>query len=444
MVSETVKVAIGFFFLAMGTLLGAGEAWSLEANPATTASRIDSGDTAWVLASSALILAMVMPGLALLYGGLVRGKNVLSAIMHCFTILCLVSLIWVIYGYSLSFGPDRGGVIGSLEWTGLSGVGGEPHPTYGPTIPHQAFMLFQLMFAVITPALITGAFAERMRFSALVLFAILWSTFVYCPLAHWVWGGGWLDRLGALDFAGGSVVHISAGMGALACALALGRRRGYGTDYMAPHNLPLALVGTGLLWFGWFGFSGGSALGANATAARALIATQIAAASGALTWMMVEWKHRGKPTVLGAASGAVGGLASITPAAGYVSPISALLIGVTAGILCYLAIVWKGKIGYDDSLDVVGIHGVGGILGILGTGLLASTSVNPVGADGLFFGNPAQFGIQAVTACAAALFAFLGTYMILKVVDGVVGLRVSLEEEALGLDLSQHNERGYS
>ena len=435
---------LGILAAVVGAALWAAGAWAQEASPLPTSPRIDSGDTAWVLASSALVLAMITPGLALFYGGLVRSKNGLGTIMQSFIILYLVSVIWVLWGYSLVFGPDRGGVIGGLDWAGLGGVGGDPHPHYGPTIPHLAFMVFQLMFAAFTPALITGAFAERMRFGALVLFALLWSVFIYCPLAHWIWGGGWLWRLGALDFAGGAVVHISSGAGALACALVLGRRRGYGTEYMAPHNLPLTLLGTGLLWFGWFGFNGGNALGANAIAVGAVVATHLAAATAALTWMVVEWLHRGKPTLLGVISGAVVGLASITPGAGFVGSMWAILIGLTAGVFSYVVIVWKGKIGYDDTLDVVGIHGIGGIVGMLAVGLFASKAINPAGGDGLFFGNPAQFGIQAMTVFAAVLFSFIGTYMVLKLVDGLVGLRVSPEEEAVGLDLSQHNERGYS
>lgn len=418
----------------------AGEAWA-QATPAAGA---DSGDTAWLLASTALVLAMIVPGLALFYGGLVRSKNVLSTIMQTFVILCLVTLIWMLMGYSLTFGPDRGGVIGSLDWAGLSGVGADPHPAYAPTVPQGVFMLFQLMFAAFTPALITGAFAERIRFSSVLLLTILWSIFVYAPVAHWLWGGGWLSKMGAMDFAGGAVVHLNSGAAALACALVLGRRRGWRTDYMPPHNLPLVLLGTGLLWFGWFGFNGGSARGANVVAVGALIATQVSVATAALTWMTVEWMHRGKPTALGIASGAVAGLATVTPAAGFVGPLSATLIGVTAGLLCYFAIVWKGRIGYDDTLDVVGIHGVGGMAGILATGLLASKALNPAAADGLFFGNPAQFGIQGVTVLAVAVYSFVATYVILKLVDGLMGLRISPEEEATGLDLSQHNERAYS
>ncbi|WP_447863325.1 ammonium transporter [Nitrospira calida] len=405
---------------------------------------MSAADTAWVLLSSALVLAMIMPGLALFYGGLVRSKNVLGTIMQSFAILCLVTVLWVLIGYSLAFGPDTWGLIGGLDWVALNGVGLAPNATYGPTVPHLAFMVFQLMFAAITPALITGAFAERMKFSALMLFAALWSLFVYAPIAHWLWGGGWLGKLGALDFAGGAVVHISSGVSALVCALVLGARHGYGTDYLAPHNLPMTLLGTGLLWFGWFGFNAGSALGANQTAVTAFVATHTAAAAGALAWVLIEWSHRGTPTVLGIASGAVAGLATITPGAGYVGVFSALAIGLAAGALSYLAIIWKGKFGYDDSLDVVGIHGVGGIFGILATGLFASKTVNPGGADGLFFGNPGFFGVQAVAALTVAAFSCVGTFAILKVVQRTVGLRVSPEEESIGLDISQHNERAYS
>ena len=405
---------------------------------------IDAGDTAWVLASAALVLAMIVPGLALFYGGLVRSKNVLGTIMHSFIILCVVTILWVVVGYSLAFGPDKLGIIGGLEWIGLAGVGVEPNPNYGPTIPHQAFMIFQLMFASITPALITGAVAERMKFSALLLFAAFWSLLIYCPLAHWIWGGGWLARLHALDFAGWAVVHISSGFAALVCAIMLGQRRGYGTDYMAPHNLPLTLLGTGLLWFGWFGFNGGSALGANSVAVSAFLATHTAAAAAALTWLAVEWLHRGTPTVLGVASGAVAGLATVTPASGYIGPFSALLIGMVAGAISYAAIIYKAKLGYDDSLDVVGIHGVGGVIGILATGVFASKAVNPAGEDGLLFGHPGQLGIQGLTVAVTVVFSLVGTWAILKLIDRAVGLRVSSEEEALGLDLSQHNERAYS
>ena len=427
-----------------GVLILLAESWGTQVWAQNTPLKVDTGDTAWVLVSSAFVLAMLMPGLALFYGGLVRTKNVLGTIMQSVMILSVVSLLWILFGYSLAFGPDKGGVIGGLEWVGLSGVGSEPHPVYGPTIPHQAFMLFQLMFAAIAPALITGAFAERKRFTSVILFAALWSVFVYVPLAHWIWGGGWLAKLGALDFAGGAVIHISSGAAALVCAIVLGKRRGYGTDYMAPHNLPMTLLGTGFLWFGWFGFNGGSALGANGIAVSAIIATHAAAAMGAIAWCGAEWAHRGKPTVLGVASGAVAGLATVTPAAGYIAPMSAIAIGLVAGMTCYAAIVWKGRFGYDDSLDVVGIHGVGGVIGILATGLFASKVVNPGGADGLFFGNPGLFGIQLLVAAVTTIFSIIGTFVILKLVDSMTGLRVSSEEEATGLDVSQHNERAYS
>jgi Amt family ammonium transporter len=432
-----------------GVLLAVGgvivpELTDAETGAGVPVSAISGADTAWVLISAALVLAMIVPGLALFYGGLVRSKNVLATIMQSFVILCLVSLLWVVGGYSLAFGPDMKGLIGSFDWVGLSGVGLTPHATYGPTIPHQAFMVFQLMFAAITPALITGAFAERMKFSALLIFSALWSLLIYCPIAHWLWGGGWLARLGALDFAGGAVVHISSGISALICAVVLGVRQGYGADYMAPHNLPMVLLGTGLLWFGWFGFNAGSALGANETAVVAFVATHTAAVAAALSWMAVEWWHRGAPTVLGIASGAIAGLAMVTPGAGFVSPLSAFVIGVTAGGLSYLAIMKKARLGYDDSLDVVGIHGVSGVVGILLTGVLASKTVNAGGVDGLLFGNAAFFGAQVLTAVVVGVFSAVGTLILLKLVDRLVGLRVLPEEERMGLDISQHNEKAYS
>ncbi len=420
-----------------------GGAWAQAPVPAATRA-INEADTAWVLVSSAFVLAMTLPGLALFYGGLVRSKNVLGTIMQTFVVVCLVSLLWMAVGYSLAFGPDTEGLVGNLDWIGLNGVGLAPHAAYGPTIPHQAFMIFQMMFAAITPALITGAFAERMKFSALVLFAGLWSLAIYCPTAHWLWGGGWLANLGALDFAGGAVVHLSSGVSALVCALVLGARQGYGTDYLAPHNLPMVLLATGLLWFGWFGFNAGSALGANETAVIAFTATHIGAAAGALAWLAVEWAHRGTPTVLGIASGAVAGLAMVTPGAGYVGPVSALVIGGLAGVLSYWAIMKKGKLGYDDALDVVGIHGVAGVFGMVMTGLLASKAVNAAGADGLWSGNLHFFGVQILAVVSVSLYSAAGTLVILKFVDRVVGLRVTAEEERMGLDLSQHNERAYS
>jgi len=409
--------------------------------------KLDTGDTAWVLVSAALVLAMTAPGLALFYGGMVREKNALGTIMQSFIVLCLISVQWVLWGYSLAFGPDHGHIIGGLEWAGLSGVAfDKADPSgYAPTIPHQAFMIFQAMFAVITVALITGAIAERMKFSSFLVFALLWATFIYDPLAHWVWGaGGWIRNLGALDFAGGTVVHISSGVSALACALVLGKRRGYGKEHMAPHNLPMTVLGAALLWFGWFGFNAGSALGANALATSAFVVTNTATAAAALAWVAVEWLYRGKPTVLGAASGAVAGLVAITPASGFVGPMASLIIGVVAGGLCYAAVMVKSRLGYDDSLDAVGIHGVGGTWGALATGLFASKAINAGGADGLFLGNPGQLWLQIVAVLATWVLAFVGTFVILKVVDWTMGLRVSDEEEQLGLDLSQHDERAYS
>jgi ammonium transporter, Amt family len=405
---------------------------------------MSAGDTAFVLMSAALVMFMT-PGLALFYGGMVRNKNVLGTLMQSFIVLGLITLEWVLWGYSLSFGTDHAGIIGGLEWFGLNGVGTDPSPDYGSTIPHFAFMIFQCMFAIITVALITGAFAERMKFSAFLLFALLWSTFVYNPLAHWVWGvGGWMGRLGALDFAGGTVVHISSGVSALAAALIIGKRVGYGTTAFIPHNLPMTITGAAILWFGWFGFNAGSALACNGLAASAFVVTHIASALGALTWIMMEWAHRGEPTTLGAASGAVAGLVAITPASGFVGPISAIIIGGLAGVICYGGILLKARLGYDDSLDVVGIHGFGGTWGALATGLFASTAINPDGADGLFFGNPGQLWIQFVSVIASMAFAFIMTLIILKVVDLVIGLRVTEEEEVTGLDISLHNETGYS
>jgi ammonium transporter, Amt family len=409
------------------------------------ASKIDKGDTAWMLTSSALVLMMTAPGLALFYGGMVRQKNALATLMQSFIIMAVISLQWVLWGYSLAFGPDKGGILGGLDWIGLRGVGAEPFDAYSKTIPHQVFMLFQMMFAIITPALITGAFAERKKFSAFLLFTVLWATIVYDPLAHWVWGdGGWLKKLGALDFAGGTVVHISSGVSALVCAVVLGRRKGYGHQPMQPHNLPMTVMGAALLWFGWFGFNAGSALEANGLAASAFLATNTAAAAAALGWMFTEWMARGKPTVLGAASGAVAGLVAITPASGYVGPVSALIIGAVAGALCYSACNVKSKLGYDDSLDVVGVHGVGGTWGAIATGLFATKTVNDAGGDGLFFGNPGQLWTQIVAVLATYVLAIVATWVILKVVDAVVGLRVTDEDEVAGLDLSQHSETAYA
>jgi Amt family ammonium transporter len=352
---------------------------------------------------------------------------------------------WVLFGYSLAFGPDVGGLVGSLRWIGLTGVGLEPNADYAATVPHQAFMVFQLMFAIITPALITGAVAERMRFSAFILFILLWATLIYDPLAHWVWGvGGWLRNLGALDFAGGTVVHISSGVSALAAAILIGRRKGYGREPMPPHNLPFTVMGAAMLWVGWFGFNAGSALGAGGLATSAFVVTNTAAAAAALAWMIAEWTSRGKPTVLGAASGAVAGLVAITPASGYVGPVSSIVIGIGGGLFCFWACNLKSRFGYDDSLDVVGVHGVGGTWGALATGLFASKAINEAGGNGLFFGDPSQLWKQAVGVVATWVFAFVGSIVLLKIVDALVGLRATEEEEFLGLDVSQHSENAYA
>lgn len=397
-----------------------------------------------MLTSSALVLLMTAPGLALFYAGLVRRKNALGTIMHSFITLALISIQWTLFGYSLAFGPDTGGLIGNLAWVGLQGVGLDPNPDYAATIPHQAYMVYQMMFAAITPALITGAFAERMKFSSFLLFTLLWSTLIYDPLAHWVWGvGGWLRTMGALDFAGGTAVHISSGASALAAALIVGRRRGHPVEPMPPHNLTMTVTGAALLWFGWFGFNAGSAVAANKLATSAFVVTHVAAAAATLAWMLAEWSFRGKPTVLGAASGAVAGLVAITPAAGFVGPLSAIMIGASAGVLCYSACILKARLGYDDALDVVGVHGVGGTWGALATGLFASKAINPDGPNGLFFGNPGQLGIQAIAVVASMALAFVGTIVLLKIIDALMGLRVNDEEEQIGLDLSQHDETAY-
>lgn len=404
---------------------------------------MNTADTAFVLISSALVMLMT-PGLGLFYGGMVRSKNILGTLMQSFVILNVITIEWVLWGYSMAFGPDYGGIVGGLNWFGLKGVGIMPSPDYGPTIPHLAFMVFQCMFAIITPALITGAFAERMKFSAFLLFIILWATLVYNPLAHWVWGaGGWIRRMGAVDFAGGTVVHISSGFSALAAALVIGRRLGYGSTAYIPHNLPMTISGAALLWFGWFGFNAGSALACSGLAVNAFAVTHIASATAALSWMATEWISRRRPTTLGAASGAIAGLVAITPASGFVGVVPALIIGGVAGIICYGGVLLKFRLGYDDSLDVVGIHGLGGSWGAIATGLFASKSINPDGVNGLFFGNFAQLWIQLVSVIATAGFAFLMTLIILKFVGSVMGLRVTEEEEVKGMDVSLHNETGY-
>lgn len=407
---------------------------------------MNSGDTAWVLVSTALVLLMTMPGLAFFYGGLVRRKNVLSILMQCFVILCVISLQWVLFGYSLAFGPDFHGIIGNLSWAGLNGVGAAPNSDYAETIPHSVFMIFQMMFAVITPALIIGAYAERVKFPAFLLFTILWATFVYDPLAHWVWGaGGWLKSLGGLDYAGGIVVHVSSGVSALVLALLLGKRVGYNHKPIRPHNLPFTVLGAALLWFGWFGFNAGSALAADGIAANAFITTNTATAAAGLTWALIEWWHNGTPTVLGVATGAVAGLVAITPACGFVNPMNAMFIGMIVAGVCYMAVaVIKGKLGYDDSLDAFGVHGVGGTVGTIVTGIFAEKAVNAAGNNGLLFGNIHQFLVQGIMLIAAITFAVVMTFIIYKIVDALIGMRVEEKNELIGLDLTQQSEAAYT
>jgi len=405
---------------------------------------INSGDTAWLLASASLVMLMT-PALGFFYGGLVRKKNVLATIMHSFFILCLISVQWVLWGYTLAFGPDIGGLIGGLDWLALRGVGMEPNADYAATVPHQAFMVFQMMFAVITPALITGAFAERKRFKAFVVFTLLWATLVYDPVAHWVWGvGGWLRMLGALDFAGGTVVHLTSGVSALVAALVLGRRKGLGSEAIEPHDATMTVLGASLLWFGWFGFNAGSALTSGGLAASAFVVTNTAAAMAALTWMTVSWLHKGAPSVLGASAGAVAGLVAITPASGYVDVSAAIVIGLGAGTICYLGIQLTKRLRVDDALDVFGVHGVGGAWGAIATGLFASSAVNSAAANGLVNGNPAQLGIQLVAVAAVVAYAAVMTFVILKVINLFVALRVPEQDEVLGLDASQHREAAYT
>ncbi len=410
----------------------------------TAIAKIDSGDTAWVLMSTALVMLMT-PGLALFYGGMVRSKNVLGTIMHSFIAIALVSIQWILFGYSLSFGPDVNGIIGNLSWAGLGNVGLTPNADYAPTVPHLAFMVYQMMFAVITPALISGAFAERIKFSSFLLFTLAWTTIVYDPVAHWVWGaGGWLKNLGVLDFAGGIVVHATSGFSALAAALYIGKRKGFLQEHMPPHDLPMTVLGAGLLWFGWFGFNAGSALSSGSLATMAFVTTHTAAVSATLTWTFVEWMHRGKPTMFGAATGAIAGLATITPAAGFVGPMPALFIGMAAGVLCYIALNAKTKFKYDDSLDAFGVHGVGGTLGTIMAGVFASVAINAAGANGLLFGNPKQLAVQIGSVALVAVYSFAVSMGLFKIIDMVVGLRVDAEQETEGLDISQHGEAGYT
>ncbi len=402
--------------------------------------KVDSGDTAWLLVSTALVLFMT-PGLALFYGGMVRRKNVLATLMHSFAALPIVTLQWVLVGYSLAFGTSFHGLIGGFDLVGLAGLATQ---TKG-TAPHLAFCAFQMMFAVITPALIAGAFAERIRFPAYVVFVVLWSTLVYDPVAHWVWAdNGWLLKMGALDFAGGTVVHVAAGASALVCALVLGKRAGFPHERHVPHNLTMTLTGAGILWFGWFGFNAGSALTSGALAALALVTTHVGAAAGAAGWILVEWWQRKKPTALGVASGLVAGLVGITPAAGFVAPWAAALIGLAAGMACYAAVVLKERFRYDDSLDAFGVHGAGGTLGAILTGVFATKALNDAGRDGLLAGNPSQLGVQALGVGVVAAYAALVTFVLLKLIDKVMGLRVPVEDEREGLDSTEHGETGYA
>jgi Amt family ammonium transporter len=404
---------------------------------------VNTGDTAWLLMSSALVMLMT-PGLALFYGGMVRRKNLLSTMMMSFACLGLVALLWMLYGYSLSFGTDHSGIIGGLNFLGLNNVGQNPSSTYATTVPHLAFMIFQAMFAIITVALFTGAIVERVKFSALLIFSALWLTLVYVPTAHWVWGsGGWLAKMGVLDFAGGTVVHINAGVSALALVLLLGKRRGFPQDSMEPNNIPLVLLGASLLWFGWFGFNAGSALTSGGLASSAFVATNMAAAAAAFTWMIISWFHK-RPTVIGTVTGAVVGLVAITPAAGFVPPIAAIPIGAVAAAISYYGMVLlKVKLGFDDSLDVFACHGLGGIWGALATGIFATLATNSAGANGLIAGGGAQMLKQLVGVLSVAAFAFCLTWGLGKLVDKTIGLRVGQTEEIVGLDISQHGERAY-
>ncbi|TAL18427.1 ammonium transporter [bacterium] len=424
MIKRRINQALRAAPALLAALLTAGTGYAAEGGA------IDSGDTAWLLSSAGLVLLMT-PGLAFFYGGLVRKKNILSVLMQCFMAMCLVTVIWFFCGYSLAFGPDVGHFIGNLSWAFLNGVGPEPNADYAATVPHLAFMAFQLKFAIITPALIIGAFAERIKFSAFCVFTALWTILVYSPVAHWVWGiGGFLRDMGAMDFAGGAVVHINAGMAALAAALILGKRVGKSAP---PHNLPLAILGAGMLWFGWFGFNAGSALAANGVAATAFVTTHIASAVAGLVWSLLDWWYHKKPTTLGMITGAVAGLVAITPAAGFVTPTGAMIIGLGSAVICFISVTFvKAKFGYDDTLDAFGVHGVGGIWGSIATGFLAVSGANN------------QLWIQIKATAITAGFAFVASVILFKLVDMIVGLRVSEHEERIGLDLTQHRETAYT
>jgi len=449
--------------VCLGTLaLAQSAAPSMDTRVANLEAAVKSaqsaGDNAWMLTSAALVLMMTGPGLALFYGGLVRRKNVLGTMMQSFILMAVITVVWAIVGYSLAFG-EGSPVLGDLRYLFLNGVGAAPNADYGATVPHQTYMIYQLMFAIITPALISGAFAERMKFSAMLLFTVLWAFLVYFPLAHMVWGKGGLlnaflgGKIPCFDFAGGTVVHISSGVSALVCALYMGKRKGFGVEPMKPHSVVLSVIGACLLWVGWFGFNAGSAVAASALATSAFVATHFATAAAALGWMFAEWMHNGKPSVLGAISGAVAGLVAITPASGFVKPFPALLIGLLAGVFCFFMVTAvKGKFGYDDSLDAFGVHGAGGTLGALMTGVFATSAVNDGLKDasgkvlglGLVDGNPGQVLNQAIGVLISWGMAIVGTLIILKICDVVVGLRVTPDQELEGLDISLHGEEGYN
>ncbi|MEM3086477.1 MAG: ammonium transporter [Halobacteria archaeon] len=428
--------AASLVVVALLALAGAAAAQGAGAAPW----KPDTGDTAWMLTSSALVLFMT-PGLALFYGGLVRKKNIVNMLMMCFAILCLVSVTWVLWGYSLAFAPGSP-FIGGMQWAGLNGVGINDANPLAPTIPHQAFMAFQMMFAIITPALIVGAFADRMRFAPFLVFMLLWSTFVYSPVAHWVWGGGWLGSMGALDFAGGTVVHINAGVAALAAVLVIGKRKGYGSEPMVPHNLPMVMLGTAMLWFGWFGFNAGSAVASGGLATSAFVVTNTATGTAAITWMLASWARRGKPGIVDTCSGAVAGLVAITPASGFVDVTGAIAIGIGAGLICYAVAIWRSKKGLDDALDVFAVHGVGGTWGAIATGLFANPAINSLGT-GLLYGNPGQMGPQLTATLATWAYTFALTFAMLFVINKVWPIRVKPEEEQVGLDIAVHGEEGY-
>jgi Amt family ammonium transporter len=444
MVMRSMKLSLLLSGLALAAYFGlTGDLLAQTAAPAAAPAappppKLDTGDTAWMLASTALVLLMTIPGLALFYGGMVRKKNVLATVMQCFTITCVVTVMWTVVAYSLAF-SDGGGMnayIGGFSKMFLKGIGKD---TLQGTIPETVFFVFQMTFAIITPALIVGAFADRMKFSAMVVFMAAWVTLVYAPICHWVWGGGFLAKLGVLDFAGGTVVHINAGIAGLVCALVLGRRRGFGSENMAPHNLVLSVIGASLLWVGWFGFNAGSAVAANGSAGMAMAVTQIATAMAALSWMFVEWAFRGKPSVLGIVSGAVAGLVAITPASGFVGPVGALVIGLAAGIICYWgAVVLKPAMGYDDSLDVFGVHAIGGIVGALLTGVFAAEAIG--GTKGLLEGNAGQVLVQLEGIVGTIVYCAVATFVILKIIGAIMGLRVDEETEIGGLDYNLHGE----